>query len=124
MWDDFAAAAETSDWESPELARHAADEALSVLSRGLYADHYNGLVTKGEPILDPEVSSVDPPEEPTTVVIADCGDSTSWLKYDAETGEPADDEPGGRRSITAVVEKQPDDSWKVTGFAAEAVGTC
>lgn len=124
MWADFTAAARTSDWQSPQLARYAADEALSVLSRGLYADHYNGLVTKGEPRLHPLVSSVDPPGAPTTVVISDCGDSTHWLKYHAQTGALADHEPGGKRAITATVEKQPGAGWKVTGLAVKAVGTC
>jgi hypothetical protein len=124
MWEDFTAAAETSDWQSPELARHAADEALSVLSRGLYADHYNGLVTTGELILDPAVSSVDPPKNPTTVVIADCADTSDWLVYDSETGVPVDDQSGGLRAITAVVEEQGDGSWKVTGFAVGEVGSC
>lgn len=124
MWEDFTAAAETSDWQSPELARYAADEALSVLSRGLYADHYNGVVTRGELLLDPVVSSVDPAEDPTTVVIADCADTSDWLVYDVETGEPVDDQAGGRRAITAVVEKQGDGRWKVTGFAVEEVGSC
>lgn len=124
MWKDYAAAAETSDWQSPQLTDHATGEALSVMSRGLYASHYNGLVSKGEPVLDPQVSSVDPPNDPTTVVISDCGDSSNWLRYDAETGELAEDEEGGRRSITATVEKQPDGAWKVAGFAVEELGSC
>ena len=36
----------------------------------------------------------------------------------------ADNVPGGRRSITAEVKKQPDGTWKVTRFAVEAVGSC
>lgn len=124
MWASFATAGETSDWQSPELARHAADEALSVLSRGLYASHHNDLVYKGKPVLNPQVTSVDPPENPSKVVISDCGDSSNWLQYHVATGELADDEPGGRRSITGIVEKQSDGVWRVTGFAVRAVGTC
>lgn len=124
MWQDVSTAALTSDWQSPRLADHAAGDALSVISKAMYADHYNGLVTKGAPKNNPSVSSVDPPEAPTTVMISDCGDSTNWLKYKADTGQLADSTPGGRRSITAEVKHQPDGSWKVTRFAVEGLGTC
>lgn len=124
MWEDYAVAAETSDWRAARLADNATGEALSVMSQGLYASHYNGEVSKGRPVLNPEVTEVDPPDEPTTVVISDCGDSSNWLKYDAETDNLVDDEPEGRRAITAWVEEQPDGTWKVSSFAVQAVGSC
>ncbi len=121
MWRDFADAATTSDWRSPTLARNATGDALSTLSRGLYADHYNGLVSRGRPVNNPQVSSVD---SPTKVVITDCGDSTNWVKYRADNGQPANDGPGGRRQINAIAKKAVDGSWKVTDFGVQAVGTC
>ncbi|MFG2943495.1 hypothetical protein [Streptomyces sp. NPDC048282] len=119
----MAEAAKTSDWNSPNLARYATGDALSAISRGMYADHLNGLVTKGEPKNSPKVSSVAPAAEPTTVMISDCGDSTNWLKYRKDSGKLADDEPGGRQAITAEVKKL-DRGWKVTRFAVEGVGSC
>ena len=124
MWRDFADAATTSDWRSPNLAQNATGDALSTLSRGLYADHYNGLVSRGRPVNNPQVSTADPAESPTKVVISDCGDSTNWLKYRADNGQAANDGPGGRRQINAIVKKAVDGSWKVTDFGAQAVGTC
>jgi hypothetical protein len=124
MWRDFAAAGATSDWRSPRLGQYATGVALTNLSRGLYADHYNGLVTKGEPILNPSVFSVDPPQDPAKVVITDCGDSTHWLKYRADNGQLADDKPGGRRLINAIVDKQSDGSWKVSDYGVHEIGTC
>jgi hypothetical protein len=124
MWDDFVAAAATSDWRSPKLGQYATGVALSTLSRGLYADHYNGLVSRGAPTHAAEVSSVDPPANPTTAVIADCSDSTNALKYRADNGQPANDGPGGRRSIHATVQKQSDGSWKVSDFGVQGIGTC
>jgi hypothetical protein len=124
MWRNFADAATTSDWRSPALAQNATGDALSTLSRGLYADHYNGLVSRGRPVNTPEVSSVDPVDSPTTVVIADCGDSTTWTKYRADNGQPVNDGPSGRRQINAIVKKAVDGSWKVTDFGVQAVGTC
>ena len=104
---DMAKAATTADWEDPSLAHHATGAALSVISRGLYADHLNGLVAKGEPKDYPVVTSTDSSVNPTTVMISDCGDSSHWLQYRKDTGKLADNVPGGRRSITA-----------------EAVGSC
>lgn len=124
MWDDFVAAAATSDWQSPKLGQYATGLALSTLSRGLYADHYNGLVSKGSPTHNVTVTSVDPASDPTKVMVTDCSDSTHALKYRADNGQPANDGPGGRRQINATVQKQADASWKVADFGVQAVGTC
>jgi hypothetical protein len=124
MWRDFAAAGHTSDWKSPALAEHATGDALLQMSRGLYADHYNGLITKGYPIDHPTVTKATPAAAPTTILISDCGDSTQWLQYSAKTGKLADDTPGGRQAITAEAKKQPDGSWKIDRFAVQGVGTC
>ncbi|WP_232237280.1 MULTISPECIES: hypothetical protein [Actinoalloteichus] len=123
MWAAFVAAGTTAHWQDPALATHATGQALSTLTRGLYADAYNGLVTRGEPILDPTVSSAEPAGDPTTVIVTDCGDGSNWLKYTAE-GQLADDEPGGRRRINAIVERQPNHDWMVTDFGVHEVGTC
>jgi hypothetical protein len=124
MWADFVAAGHTSDWQSSKLGQHATGVALTNMSRGLYADHYNGLVTMGEPVLNPSVSSAEPTSAPTKVVISDCGDSTHWLKHRADNGQLADKEAGGRQAINAIVEKQSDGSWKVSDFGVHDVGTC
>lgn len=124
MWDDMVEAARTSDWQDPDLGRHATKDALRVITGSLYADHRNGLITKGRPTYDPEVTSVKPRNDPTTVMIADCGDSSGWLKYRREDNRPADGERGGRRQITAEVKVQKDGEWRVTRFAVQGIGTC
>jgi hypothetical protein len=124
MWQDFAQAGTTSDWQSPTLAQYATGIALSNMSRGLYADHYNDLVTRGTATHNPHVTSADPPVDPTKVVITDCSDSTNYLKYNAKTGQAANDGPGGRQLITGIVQKQTDGSWKVSDFGVHGVGTC
>ncbi|WP_413810547.1 hypothetical protein [Streptomyces sp. OE57] len=90
----------------------------------MYADHLNGFVYKGKPENYPKATSMDPPADPNTVLISDCGDSTHWLKYRADNGKLADDKPGGRRSITAEVKQQSDRKWKVTRFAVKEIGSC
>jgi hypothetical protein len=124
MWLDMAVAGENSDWKSPSLGRHATGDALSSISQALYKNGQLGMVTHGRPSNTPTVVSADPPAAPTTVQIADCGDSTTWLKYKRGTDQLADDVPGGRRKITATVAVQNDGAWRVTGFAVRELGTC
>ncbi|AXK35900.1 hypothetical protein DVA86_28075 [Streptomyces armeniacus] len=124
MWQTMAEAGKTSDWRSPKLSEYATGDALSAISRGMYADHLNGLVTKGSPKNSPKVTSTDPKTNPDTVMISDCGDSSHWLKYRKDSGELADEEPGGRQAITAEVKKQSGQGWKVTRFAVEGVDSC
>jgi hypothetical protein len=124
MWTSMASAARTSDWRASSLSRFATGDALNVIAGGLYADYQNGLVTRGAPKNSPRVASWEPEEQPTTVTIADCGDSTNWLKYHVDTGQPANDGPGGRRAISAVVTKQDSGAWLVADFAVQVVGTC
>jgi hypothetical protein len=124
MWEDMAAAGETSNWQDARLGQHATGTALTNVTRGLYADKTNGLVSKGRPKNAPQVSSVEPQAAPTKVIIADCGDSTNWLQYRADNGQPADNSPGGRREINAVVEMQGDGAWRVTDFGVHGIGTC
>ncbi|MEC3974920.1 hypothetical protein [Amycolatopsis sp. H20-H5] len=124
MWQDFVSAGITSDWQSPKLGQYATEIALTNMSRSLYADHYNGLVTKGEPTYEPAVSSAAPPDNPNKIVITDCSDDSRWLKYKAATGQLADDTPGGRHLINAIVQKQADGSWKVSEYGVHEAGTC
>lgn len=122
MWQSMAQADQTANWQSPELAKYATGDALGVISRSLYTDHINGVVSTGAPVLHPHVTKVDPPTNPTTVTVSDCGDSTNWLKH-KQDGSSSND-TGGRRSITAEVKKQGDGSWRVTEFAVEGLGSC
>lgn len=124
MWRNMATAARTSDWQSDLLSRFATGYALTTISSGLNTDHQNGLITLGEPTNSPSVAGWEPADEPTTVTITDCGDSTNWLKYHADTRQPANDGPGGRRAINAVVTKQAGGTWMVSDFAVREVGTC
>lgn len=124
MWEDYAVAGETSNGQDPRLKQHATGIALTKIEDGLEAAKDKGLVSKGRPEVNPRVSSVEPPSAPTKVVISDCGDSTEWIQVRADTGEPADDSPGGKREINAVVEKQADGVWRVTDFGVHGIGSC
>ena len=124
MWREMASAGETSNWQSPALASFATGDALSVITRSLYTDNLNGVVTRGRPSNAPRVSTVDLSVSPATVLVTDCGDSTNSLKYLKGSDQLLNDSPGGRRSITAEVKQQADGSWRVTRFAVGGLGSC
>lgn len=124
MWDSFAVAGTNADWNSELLGEHATGAALEDLRRSLRTDQNKGLVSKGKPVLAPTASSAEPAADPTKIMIADCGDSTRWLKYRKDNGLLADDVQGGRRLIKAMVEKQADGTWKVSDYGVHGVGTC
>jgi hypothetical protein len=129
MWRATAIASQTSDWQSPELSRYASGSALQVITGTLYADRFNKVVSKGQSVNHPTVTSADPPAAPTTVLLADCGDDSGWQKYHADPGQPDDGQlvagsPGGRRQISAEVRLHQDGAWRVTRFAVGSVGSC
>lgn len=122
MWKAYAKAGLTANPDEPDLPVYAADPALKLLREGLAGYRAKGQVFKGEYGSSPSVAEATPAATPTTVVIADCLDSTNFLVYKA-SGEKADDVPGGRRSTSATV-KSHGGIWKVTSFAVRKKGTC
>jgi len=81
MWADLVIAARTSNYQSKLLPQHATGDALSLLVQGLATDRALGIVTKGQPVLEPRVSSLTPAAESTKASITDCFDNTSWIEY-------------------------------------------
>jgi len=95
---------------------------LALLNKGLASNKAQRLTSRGQPVMKPSLTSIGPIAAPTSATITDCVDSTRWLLY-KQNGQPANDDPGGRRMVTATVTKT-GGTWKVTGFAAREVGTC
>jgi hypothetical protein len=123
MWDAYAVAAETADHTTDRLAPFATGDALLVLIRGLSEAHEEGIVSRGRPITDARVEEATPAENPTTITIVDCLDSTEWLQYWESTGELVNDVPGGRHETTAVLAGA-NEAWIVTDLQVRGVGTC
>ncbi len=122
MWADLVTAATTSDYRSPLLSRHASGSALTIFVQGLARDQLAGIVTKGQPVLHPRVTSLTPSSEPTHATVIDCFDDTRWIEYKV-TGGLAKNAPGGRRATTAVLVMK-DGVWKVTQITIGKTGTC
>jgi hypothetical protein len=122
MWADMVIASRTADYQSPLLPQHASGTALSLLVRGLAKNQAQGIVVKGNPRLQPQVTSLSPLESPTEATISDCVDDTHWLDYKTN-GELFNSIPGGRHATMAIV-MDTYGQWKVTELAVQAVGTC
>ncbi|WP_307970365.1 hypothetical protein [Salinispora arenicola] len=119
----MAKAGEVPDPDAAELRQYAADRALARIVSVLVTYRETGVVTRGGPVTNPRVTGATPADAPTEVTVADCGDSTNWTKHKKATGELIEDDPRGRRSITAVV-KSFDGSWKVVSFDVGDIGSC
>ena len=123
MWKAYAQASHTSDWQAPYLSQYAAGDALQVITGNLYADHYNGLVARGEPVNNPRVTSVSSEDVPKSVMIEDCGDDRNWLQYRTD-GSLLNSTPGALHRIVAEVRLHTDGKWRVTKYGIDSAGTC
>ncbi len=123
MWKAYVAATRTADPDSADLRRYTSADALTALATGLQSIKSRGLLGKGDVVLAPRAVSALPAGNPTEVKISDCVDSSATSLYKA-SGEPYTDTPGGRRAMDATVQDVGGATWKVTGFALRAVGTC
>jgi hypothetical protein len=119
MWSDVQAAGQSSDYQSERLSSHLDGKALVTVAENMSVDKANGVIGRGEPVLNPSVISANA----TTVTIRDCMNDEHWLKYYAGTGKPVDSVPGGRRYVVATVTEGAG-AWKVTSLDVRGEGTC
>jgi hypothetical protein len=122
MWADMVIASQTSNDLSPLLPEHASGDALSLLVHGLYLNELDGIVTKGRPVLHPQVTSISPDLNPTQATITDCFDDIHWLEY-KRGGGLVNSTPGGHHATTAVVQDSAG-VWRVSSLVVQAAGTC
>lgn len=122
MWSDMVIASRTSDYQSPLLPQHATGQALNLLIQGLAENQAHAIVARGQPVLNPQVTSLSPPHIPTQAIISDCFDDAHWLEY-KDSGGLLNNVPGGKRATTAVV-VDTDGVWKVTQLVVQSTGTC
>jgi hypothetical protein len=122
MWADMVAVSATGNYRDPRLARHASGQAYSLLYQGVFMLQENGLVTKGTPVLNPLVASLNSAIDPTAVTVQDCFDDTHWLNYRLN-GELQDNTPGGHEKTEAIVVSEAG-VWKVNRLAIQGSGTC
>jgi hypothetical protein len=119
MWQAYVAASRTADYQDPALDHYAAGGALSVLIHGLYQEHQQGIVTRGQPTFDPAVTIIKGTS--TRADVTDCADSSRWLDY--RSGKPVSGQSLGRRRVAAKVQLF-GATWKVTYLNVGTEGTC
>jgi hypothetical protein len=89
MWADMVKIYGSGTLEGTDLQTYAADKALAgIKASELYYQEQN-LVVKGEPVLSPQITSIDLSANPPTAQITSCVDSTHFLPVDKNTGKPA-----------------------------------
>ena len=124
MWAAFNTAMSIPDPELPDLRRYATANALTSLTVGVRSTKDRGLKGTGTFVVSPNVTEITPVGDPAKIGIRDCVDTSRSRLVRAVPGPSYSDSPGGRRLCLAEVQRQPDGSWKVTGFGLRAVGTC
>jgi hypothetical protein len=122
MWQAYAVAARTADYQPGALAQYAAGDALMILTRSLYDDHQHGVVLRGTPVFDPRVTGMTPAADPDSSSVTDCADDSRWRQY-TTSGKPASGAPAGRHRIYAQLQLF-SSVWKVTSLVVEKAGTC
>jgi len=123
MWAAYQTAAETANPDDPDLPTYATEGALRTLVSGLKSIKDRGLVARGDIVVNPRVTAVEPADDPTTIEITDCADDSKSLLY-RKSGGLYNDKPGGRRLIIATVKDIGGGVWKVVSFGARDIGTC
>lgn len=118
MWRDLVAVSAAPDPDSERLDDHATDGALELMKHGLRQAKKDKVVTKGTPVLAPEVVS----GTETSVVLRDCVDGRKWLQHKLN-GELKNDVPGSHRKADATVRRD-GDSWKVSHLYLYEAGSC
>lgn len=89
FWDaKVAYLAAPNDREPDALRQYAVDKALGGVRDVARAYQENGIVSRGEPVLAPEVTRLSLEGEPNAV-ITDCVDVTNWQPVFESTGESA-----------------------------------
>src|SRR5262245_44621022 len=122
MWKAVVAASAVPDPDAPDLRRYASDDALKLIVGNLVIDRDQGKVVKGDVVLNPTLTALQPADQPTQAIITDCVDATNWLVY-KKSGELWNNEPGAKHHNTATV-KLTNGVWKVSSFTLEKGGTC
>ncbi len=122
MWKAVVAASAVPDPDAPDLRRYASDDALKLIVGNLVIDRDQGKVVKGDVVLNPTVTALQPADQPTQATVTDCVDATNWLVH-KKSGELWNNERGAKHHNTATV-KLIDGVWKVSSFTLEKGGTC
>ncbi|MCY9785183.1 hypothetical protein KIK06_14965 [Nocardiopsis sp. EMB25] len=115
MWGTVVEGSHEGTVGHPDLDEYASGQALELTSAML-----QGVVAIGEPVLNPQVVATELDDDPVTVRVEDCVDSSGWLVTDE--GEPAD--VGERKRLVSASVVSTDHGWRVDDLWLEDYGSC
>lgn len=124
MWQAYQQALQVPDPASPDLSKYATGTALAHLKEGVQSVRDKGLKGTGGVTVSPRITAFSPASAPTDIEVTDCLDDSQSHIVRVSPGPAYTDTPGGKHKVLATLQKQSDQSWKVTDFGVQAVGTC
>lgn len=120
FWDAYVEAARTANAEDPALGRWATGEALRGIQLQLTLAKRSGVVATGRP----ERSGTRITRlRDSTASIAECLDSSRWLRQDARTGKVRGNPDGNAMRRVRAALTRAGDRWKVSELDIE-VAAC
>jgi hypothetical protein len=122
-WNALVEASKVPDPRYPDLEKYAADKALANGQSTLWLLERQGIAYKGEPVLNPTVTSVELGASPL-VTISDCVDSTNWQPIHKDTGESAAAPDQAARVPSTTEARAYGDGWVITNTTADRSRTC
>lgn len=123
-WADFAAVADSGNYQQARLGDHMAGKLLLDSSQNLFLSEQRGMISRGAPeLLHPRVTAERPAANPSVITITDCIDTRNFLLYYKATGKPIDSDPGGLETATTQMTLA-GGVWKASSEYLGAEGSC
>ncbi len=119
------AASAKADTTGSDLAKYAAGALLSELKYDLVLKKQQGLVTKGEPTWNVEVTKVNVAKRPFSATLEDCFDATEWKTVFKDTGKSAAVPGQNKKYLVRAQAVQYDDGrWLISSAKADRDRPC
>ncbi|MEY9878262.1 hypothetical protein ABH931_007789 [Streptacidiphilus sp. MAP12-33] len=104
------------------LGRYATGPADSAVRSALQTYQADGVVTHGQPLLDPSVTALNLSASPYTATITDCVDETGFYKVHKSTGVRVAGAPTGHHP--AVYQARYDGGWVIVSGSVDPARAC
>jgi hypothetical protein len=119
------AASAKADVSGGDVDKYAADPLLSEIRNNLYFKRQQGLVTKGAPKWNVEVTKVNVATRPFTVTLEDCFDGTGWQTVFKDSGKSAAVPGQAKKYLVRAEAVQYDDGrWLIGSAKADRDRQC
>ncbi|MFF4344755.1 hypothetical protein ACFY00_33145 [Kitasatospora sp. NPDC001540] len=124
MWASMVKIYSSGTLEGTDLEKYAADKALAGIKASEVYYQDQNLVVKGEPVLTPQVTSIDLSANPPTAQITSCVDSSNFLPVDKTSGKPAQLASNVFRHVENSTAIQDRGTWLITQSVIQQDQSC